>query len=61
METQESRGSIRRMGEYCVEQICPSVYAIDDDQDESMYLVCGSERALMIDMGSNAAGLWRFL
>ena len=55
METQESRGSIRRMGEYCVEQICPSVYAIDDDQDESMYLVCGSERALMIDTGSNAA------
>ena len=33
METQESRESVRRLGGYCVEQICPTVYAIDDDQD----------------------------
>ena len=38
---------------YRLEELCPSVYAIDDRQEESMYLVCGRERALMIDTGSN--------
>ena len=34
---------------YSLEELCPSVYAIDDRQEESMYLVCGRERALMIE------------
>lgn len=45
--------SIKRIGAYTIETICPGVYAIDDDQLESMYLVCGSEKALLIDTGSN--------
>lgn len=43
----------RRIGEYSVEEICPGVYAIDNDQMESMYLVCGRKKALVIDTGSN--------
>lgn len=42
---------------YSLEELCPSVYAIDDRQEESMYLVCGRERALMIDTGSNGEAL----
>lgn len=45
--------SIKRIGAYTIETICPNVYAIEDDQLESMYLVCGSEKALLIDTGSN--------
>lgn len=43
----------QRIGEYSIETVCPGVYAIDNDQLESMYLVCGSEKALVIDTGSN--------
>lgn len=46
-------GKIQRIGAYRVEQLRPEVYAIDDDQQESMYLVCGRDRALLIDTGSN--------
>ena len=42
---------------YSLEELCPSVYAIDDRQEESMYLVCGRERALMIDTGSSGEPL----
>ena len=45
--------SIKRIGAYTIETICPNVYAIEDEQLESMYLVCGSDRALLIDTGSN--------
>lgn len=38
--------------EYAVEKIADGVYAIDSDRDESMYLVCGNEKAVMIDTGS---------
>ena len=48
---------IRRMGPYEIEELTPTVYAIDDDEHESMYLVIGEERALMIDTGSNAASV----
>ncbi|MBR1758099.1 MAG: MBL fold metallo-hydrolase [Lachnospiraceae bacterium] len=41
------------VGPYEIERITPSVYAIDDVEGESMYLICGSERALLIDTGSN--------
>lgn len=39
-------------GEYAVEQLTPSVWAIDSAADESMYLVKGSRRSVMIDTGS---------
>ena len=42
-----------RIGSYAIEEIAPSVYAIDDDQDESMYLIGGRDRAVMIDTGSS--------
>jgi len=45
--------NIQRIGEYSIEKICPGVYAIDNDQLESMYLICGSKKALAIDTGSN--------
>lgn len=45
----------KRIGPYAIEKIRPEVYAIDDDQLESMYLICGRERALLIDTGSNPA------
>lgn len=44
---------VRRLGAYNVEQIRPDVFAIDDDQMESMYLICGKDKALLIDTGSN--------
>lgn len=40
---------------YSVEEICPSVWAIDSSSDESMYLIEGSERSLLIDTGSDSA------
>lgn len=43
----------RKMGEYAVEEIRPSVYAIDTDAGESLYLVCGREKAVLIDTGSS--------
>ena len=49
--------TVRRMGEYAIEEICPSVYAIDTDGDESLYLVCGQEKALLIDTGSSVQPL----
>lgn len=39
-------------GNYTIEEIAPQVYAIDDAAQESMYLVCGTEKALLIDTGS---------
>lgn len=45
-------GNEYRSGEYVIEKLAEGVYAIDSDRDESMYLVCGSERAVMIDTGS---------
>lgn len=45
--------TIRTMGAYTVEQLAPAVWAIDTDRDESLYLVCGSERAALIDTGSS--------
>ena len=48
---------IRKIGEYAIEEIYPSVYAIDTDGDESMYLVCGKEKALLIDTGSSTQPL----
>lgn len=41
-----------RFGVYEIEELSPGIYAIDDDRGESMYLVCGEKRALMIDTGS---------
>ena len=52
MAGQECKPALQNSA-YRLEEICPSVYAIDDRQEESMYLVCGRERALMIDTGSN--------
>ena len=46
-----------RVGPYEIEAITPTVYAIDTDEDESMYLVIGKEKALMIDTGSNKTPL----
>lgn len=48
-----NEGETTRIGQYTVEKIRPEVYAIDDDQMESMYLVCGKDKALLIDTGSN--------
>lgn len=39
-------------GNYTITEIAPQVYAIDDRAQESMYLVCGTEKALLIDTGS---------
>lgn len=39
-------------GGYAVEEIVPAVWAIDSEADESMYLVRGSRRSVMIDTGS---------
>ncbi|MBR0040251.1 MAG: MBL fold metallo-hydrolase [Oscillospiraceae bacterium] len=47
----------KRVGPYEIEQICPAVWAVDTDADESLYLVCGSERAYVIDTGSAAEPL----
>lgn len=47
----------KRVGPYEIEQICPGVLALDTDADESLYLVCGSERAYVIDTGSAGAPL----
>lgn len=38
---------------YAVEELTPTAWAIDDAADESMYLVKGSRRALLIDTGSD--------
>ena len=40
-------------GNYTITPIGPEVYAIDDPAQESMYLVCGEKKALLIDTGSN--------
>lgn len=40
-------------GSYTITEIAPGVYAIDDPAQESMYLVCGTHKALLIDTGSN--------
>lgn len=47
----------KRVGPYAIERIAPSVWAVDTDADESLYLVCGSERAAVIDTGSASAPL----
>ena len=52
MAEQECKPALQNSA-YRLEELCPSVYAIDDMQEESMYLVCGRERALMIETGSN--------
>ncbi len=56
---------IRRYGPYTVEQIAPSAFAIDNDRDESMYLIRGQSKAVLIDTGSDPhpladviRGLW---
>ena len=56
---------IRRYGPYTVEQIAPSAFAIDNNADESLYLVRGRSRAVLIDTGSDPypldnviRGLW---
>ena len=56
MAERESKPALQNSA-YRLEELCPSVYAIDDRQEESMYLVCGRERALMIDTGSNGEPL----
>ena len=56
MAGQECKPALQNSA-YRLEELCPSVYAIDDRQEESMYLVCGRERALMIDTGSNGEAL----
>ena len=40
--------TVRRLGAYSIEQIRPDVFAIDDDQMESMYLIRGKDKALSI-------------
>ncbi len=47
----------KRLGPYEIEELTPSVWAIDTDADESVYLVCGGEKALVIDTGSADAPL----
>ena len=47
----------KRIGTYAIEEIAPAVYAIDNDDDESMYLVCGQDKAFLIDTGSAAEPL----
>lgn len=42
-----------RDGNYTITEIAPQVYAIDDTAQESMYLVCGRDKSLLIDTGSN--------
>lgn len=56
---------IRCYGPYTIEQISPSSFAIDNDADESLYLVRGRTKAVLIDTGSNPypldiviRGLW---
>lgn len=39
--------TVRRLGAYSIEQIRPDVFAIDDDQMESMYLIRGKDKALL--------------
>ena len=41
-----------RDGNYTITEIAPQVYAIDDTAQESMYLVCGRDKSLLIDTGS---------
>ena len=47
----------KRIGPYVIEEIAPGVWAIDDDADESIYLVCGEKKAFVIDTGSADAPL----
>ena len=47
----------KRVGPYAIEQIDRGVWAIDDDADESIYLVCGEKKAFAIDTGSADAPL----
>lgn len=42
-----------RDGNYTITEIAPQVYAIDDTAQESMYLVCGRDKSLLIDTGSS--------
>ena len=49
--------NVIHVGPYEIEALTPTVFAIDDPEDESMYLVCGEKRALVIDTGSNGAAL----
>lgn len=56
-----SEENVRRIGAYRVETLRPGVFAIDDDQQESMYLICGEKRALLIDTGSNPEPLMPML
>ncbi|MCQ2558749.1 MAG: MBL fold metallo-hydrolase [Oscillospiraceae bacterium] len=42
-------------GGYTVQELLPGIYGIDTAGEESMYLVCGSEKALLIDTGSDPA------
>ena len=56
-----SEEHVRRIGAYRVETVHPGVFAIDDDQQESMYLICGEKRALLIDTGSNPEPLMPML
>lgn len=42
-----------RDGNYTITEIAPQVYAIDDTAQESMYLVCGKDKSLLIDTGSS--------
>lgn len=46
-----------RIGPYEIERLGPSVWAIDTDADESIYLVCGDKKAAVIDTGSADAPL----
>lgn len=48
---------IRHSGPYEIEQIAPSAFAVDNDRDESMYLVRGRDRSIMIDTGSDPTPL----
>ncbi len=46
------------VGPYEIEKLTEAVYALDTDEGESMYLVCGSEQAVLIDTGSSAMSVY---
>ena len=45
---------------YMVKEVCPGVYAIQDD-NVRMYLICGSQRALLLDSAYGGGGVKAFL
>lgn len=44
---------------YDIEKISPTTYKIYEDFQASMYLVCGTQRAVLIDTGYGGSDVWK--